>query len=62
LLATRVLSRVREVFGVELSLPDFFEEPTIARLAERVGVMQQSSHSVSSIVAPGSDDLEELRF
>jgi len=62
LVATRVVSRVREVFEVELAVLSLFEEPTIAGLAERIGVMQQSSHSVSTIVAPDPDDLEELRF
>jgi amino acid adenylation domain-containing protein len=61
LLATRVVSRVREVFGVELPLLSLFEEPTIAGLAERIRVMQQS-RSASSTVALGSDDLEEVRF
>ncbi len=34
--ALQALSRVRDAFGLELSLPDFFAAPTIARLAERV--------------------------
>jgi acyl-CoA synthetase (AMP-forming)/AMP-acid ligase II len=36
LLATRVMSRVREAFNVDLPLRAFFENPTIAQLAELV--------------------------
>jgi acyl carrier protein len=34
--ATQVLSRVRDAFGVEVGLPEFFAEPTVTRLAELV--------------------------
>ncbi|MFL6293190.1 MAG: amino acid adenylation domain-containing protein [Thermoanaerobaculia bacterium] len=36
LLATQVLSRLRDLFGIELSLQQFFETPTVAGLAPRI--------------------------
>lgn len=36
LMATQVVSRVREIFGVEISLETLFREPTIAKLAEQI--------------------------
>ena len=41
LVTIRIISRVRDMFGVELSLRQFFEEPTIGELARRVETMQQ---------------------
>ena len=36
LLATQVLSRIRAVFAVDISLPSFFEKPSIANLAQLI--------------------------
>ncbi len=42
LLAIQVLARVREELGVELSLRAFFEGPTVAAMAQRIGGQSQA--------------------
>ncbi|WP_419799279.1 MAG: beta-ketoacyl synthase N-terminal-like domain-containing protein [Terasakiella sp.] len=39
LIAIKVLSRLRDVFAVELSVNDLFERPTVKQLSERLEVM-----------------------
>jgi amino acid adenylation domain-containing protein len=52
LLVTRVASRVRELFGVELPLRALFERPTVAELAGRVEEMRRAGLPVLPPVVP----------
>ena len=61
--ATQVLSRVRDAFGIEVGLPEFFAEPTVARLAELVGEGRRDAPVRSAMdraaPAPGAIPLAE---
>ena len=48
LLATQVISRVRSAFGVELPLRALFEAPTVAQLAEQLGVIRGADRMVAA--------------
>lgn len=53
LMATRVLSRCREAFAVELSLQSFFEKPTITALAKQIEAKRSSgSHATKPAITP----------
>ncbi|MEO1410022.1 MAG: SDR family NAD(P)-dependent oxidoreductase [Bacteroidota bacterium] len=42
LLAIQLISRMRDTFGREISIQDFFEEPTVERVAQRLGGVDET--------------------
>jgi amino acid adenylation domain-containing protein len=61
LLATQVMSRVRQVFGVELPLRSLLENPTIAQLALQVEKAERARH-VPPLRPLARKQLEKLSF
>ncbi|WP_013334575.1 non-ribosomal peptide synthetase [Gloeothece verrucosa] len=49
LLATQVISRLKETFEMELSFRYFFENPTIAQLAEKIVIQQLEETEIDDI-------------
>jgi len=58
LLATQVISRLSNLFEVELSLQNFLEYPTVASLAETIQVLSTVQNGQPSVTEL-SEDYEE---
>ncbi|HYG64205.1 MAG TPA: amino acid adenylation domain-containing protein, partial [Thermoanaerobaculia bacterium] len=62
LLATRVISRVRDAFGVELPLRRLFESPTVAGLAPEIAAILGSGPAAPPLVPVRRDQPLPLSF
>jgi amino acid adenylation domain-containing protein/FkbM family methyltransferase len=65
LLATSAIARMRDAFGVEVSLRDFFEDPTVAGLARCIESEDASSSELAATIPRtirGPQDLAPLSF
>ncbi len=65
LLATSAIARLRDAFGVEVSLRDFFEDPTVAGLAKCIDSGEARSSDLSEMIprtVRGPEDLAPLSF
>jgi amino acid adenylation domain-containing protein/FkbM family methyltransferase len=64
LLAMRLISRIRDTFRLELPLRSLFEAPTVAGLAERIGLARAGETRIRDlpIVADPSDEEYPLTF
>jgi amino acid adenylation domain-containing protein len=52
LLATRLISRIRVMFGVELTLPAIFAMPTVMQLARHLGQMERTWQVLRRMARP----------
>jgi acyl carrier protein len=60
LLATQIIYRIRERFNVEVPINEFFEDVTVAALAERVGALLWLKQSQLKASKGVQEDYEEI--
>ena len=59
LVATQVISRIRQAFGKELTLKRLFESPTIAEIAKILEVLSQLATEENTLESETEVDYEE---
>jgi hypothetical protein len=59
-MAIKAVSRIRDVFGVDLSLRNLFERPTVAGLAEVIDGLSWLAKPKAA--TSGGGDREEIRL
>jgi len=59
LLTTQLISRVRDAFGLEVPLQTFFEDPTVAGIAESIELSRWAVEAPGSVLAMSGVELEE---
>jgi pristinamycin I synthase 3 and 4 len=62
LLATRMVSRVRDELGVELPVAAVFEHPTLAQIAAQIDAQIETLRRVSAAGVPGYPDARLVRM
>ena len=59
LLATQVISRLRQAFGNELTLQDLFEYPTVAGITQNLEVLRQLAQEENTFIYETDEDYKE---
>ncbi|MDY6901763.1 MAG: AMP-binding protein [Cyanobacteriota bacterium] len=62
LIASQVISRIRQAFSVEITLQSLFEKPTISGLEERIKTLEWLRESQEATMTNVVNEMEEVEF
>jgi len=62
LLATQVISQVRDELGVDLPIPSFFNDPTLAGMADNIDTIRWASAAASDASPSAPEPREKFEF